>query len=173
LGIVGLGRIGSDVARIGKAFGMNTIAWSQNLTPARAMEVGVTWVGKQDLFRGSDIISIHLALSERTRGVVGPDEFAAMKPSARLINTSRGPIVDEDALIAALTSGMIASAALDVYDREPLPPEHPLRTLPNVLATPHIGYVTDDLYRTFYGDAAASIASWLDEQSRHSPGSTG
>jgi phosphoglycerate dehydrogenase-like enzyme len=167
LGIVGLGRIGSEVARIGKAFGMNTIAWSQNLTLARAMEVGVTWVGKQDLFRGSDIVSIHLALSERTRGVVGPDEFAAMKPSARLINTSRGPIVDEDALIAALTSGMIASAALDVYDREPLPAEHPLRTLPNVLATPHIGYVTDDLDRTFYGDAAASIASWLDEQEPH------
>jgi phosphoglycerate dehydrogenase-like enzyme len=167
LGIVGLGRIGSEVARIGKAFGMNTIAWSQNLTLARAMEVGVTWVGEQDSFRGSDIISIHLALSERTRGVVGPDEFAAMKPSARLINTSRGPIVDEDALIAALTSGMIASAALDVYDREPLPAEHPLRTLPNVLATPHIGYVTDDLDRTFYGDAAASIASWLDEQEPH------
>lgn len=172
LGIVGLVRIGSEVAHIGKAFGMHTIAWSQNLTPARAMEVGVTWVGKQDLFRGSDIISIHLALSERTRGVVGPDEFAAMKPSARLINTSRGPIVDEDALIAALTSRMIASAALDVYDREPLPPEHPLRTLPNVLTSPRIGYVTDDLYRTFYGDAAASIASWLDEQSRPSPGST-
>jgi phosphoglycerate dehydrogenase-like enzyme len=106
-------------------------------------------------------------LSERTRGVVGPDEFAAMKPSARLINTSRGPIVDEDELIAALTSGMIASAALDVYDREPLPAEHPLRTLPNVLTTPHIGYVTDDLYRTFYGDAAACIASWLDEQAPH------
>lgn len=170
LGIVGLGRIGSEVAQIGKVFGMHTIAWSQNLTPARATEVGVTWVGKQDLFRQSDIISIHLALSERTRGVVGADELATMKPSARLVNTSRGPIVDEDALIAALTSGAIASAALDVYDREPLPPGHPLRTLPNALTTPHIGYVTDDLYRTFYADAAASIASWLDEQSRHAPG---
>jgi phosphoglycerate dehydrogenase-like enzyme len=164
LGVLGLGRIGSEIARIGAAFGMDIIAWSQNLTPERAQVAGATPVSKEELFARSDVLSIHLVLSERTRGLVGGAEIAAMKPTAWLVNTSRGPIVDEEALISALRSQSIAGAALDVFDTEPLPAGHALRTLPNVLATPHIGYVAEDLYRTFYGDAAASIEKWLDTQ---------
>jgi phosphoglycerate dehydrogenase-like enzyme len=162
LGVLGLGRIGSEIGRIGAAFGMDVIAWSQNLTPERAQVAGATPVSKEELFARSDVLSIHLVLSERTRGLVSGAEIAAMKPTAWLVNTSRGPIVDEEALISALRSQSIAGAALDVFDTEPLPAGHALRTLPNVLATPHIGYVAEDLYRTFYGDAAASIEKWLD-----------
>jgi len=167
LGVLGLGNIGGAVARIGLAFGMKVIAWSQNMTPQIAEEAGATLVTKDDLFRQADVVTIHLILSKRTRGLVGAAELALMKPTSRLINTSRGPIVDERALIDALTSRAIAGAALDVFDAEPLPDDHPFRTLDNVLATPHIGYVAENLYRTFYGGAAASIAAWLSA----SPGS--
>lgn len=162
LGIVGLGNIGKEVARIGLAFGMKVIAWSQNLTEEKASAAGATFVDKQTLFRAADIVTVHLVLSGRTRGLVGKPELALMKPTARLVNTSRGPIVDEAALIEALQARRIAGAAVDVFDDEPLAPDHPFRKLENVLATPHIGYVTEDLYRTFYGDAAANITKWLE-----------
>lgn len=162
LGIVGLGNIGKEVARIGLAFGMKVIAWSQNLTEEKASAAGATFVDKQTLFREADVITVHLVLSGRTRGLVGAAELALMKPTARLVNTSRGPIVDEVALIVALQARRIAGAAVDVFDDEPLAPDHPFRKLENVLATPHIGYVTEDLYRTFYGDAAANITKWLE-----------
>jgi len=157
LGVVGLGNIGREVARIGLAFGMKVIAWSQNLTEAKASAAGATLVGKQTLFHEADVV-----LSGRTRGLIGAPEFALMKPNARFVNTSRGPIVDEAALIEALQARRIAGAAVDVFDVEPLPPDHPFRKLDNVLATPHIGYVTEDLYRTFYADAAVNIATWLE-----------
>ena len=162
LGVIGLGNIGKEVARIALAFGMTVIAWSQNLTKEIASAAGATLVDKDALFRQADIVTIHLILSRRTVGLVGAAELALMKPTARLINTSRGPIVDEAALIEALQARRIAGAALDVFDAEPLPADHPFRRLDNVLATPHIGYVTEELYRTFYGDAAASIAAWLE-----------
>ena len=161
LGVLGLGRIGSEMARIGTAFGMDVIAWSQNLTPDRAQAGGAEWVSKEELFGRSDVLTIHLVLSDRTRGLVNAADLAAMKPTSWLVNTSRGPIVDEKALIDALTSRSIAGAALDVFDTEPLPAGHPLRTLSNVVATPHIGYVAEDLYRTFYEDVVASIEAWL------------
>jgi phosphoglycerate dehydrogenase-like enzyme len=164
LGVVGLGNIGREVARIGLAFGMNVIAWSQNLTQETASAAGATLVDKQTLFQEADIVTIHLVLSRRTTGLIGAPELALMKPTARLINTSRSPIVDQSALIEALRARRIAGAAVDVYDAEPLPADHPFRKLDNVLATPHIGYVTEDLYRTFYGDAAANIAAWLEKQ---------
>ena len=163
LGILGLGRIGTRVAEIGRAFGMDVIAWSQNLTEEKAREAGATLVSKEELFRLSDVLTIHLVLSQRTRGLVGQPELALMKPSARLINTSRGQIVSEDALVAALTNRQIAGAALDVFDREPLPPDHPYRTLPNVLATPHIGYVSEDLYRIFFTDTVGQLRQWLEQ----------
>ena len=144
LGIAGLGRVGGQVARIGLAFGMKIIAWSQNMTPEIAAAAGATMVPKSELFRQADIVTIHLILSKRTRGIIGAAEFEVMKPAARLINTSRGPIVDEAALIAALQSRSIAGAALDVFEQEPLPAGHPFRSLDNVLATPHIGYVRED-----------------------------
>ena len=162
LGVVGLGRVGGQVARIGLAFGMKIIAWSQNMTPEVAAAAGATMVPKSELFRQADIVTIHLVLSKRTRGLIGAAEFEVMKPAARLINTSRGPIVDEAALIAALQSRTIGGAALDVFDQEPLPAGHPFRSLDNVLATPHIGYVGEDLYRTFFQDVVASISAWLD-----------
>jgi phosphoglycerate dehydrogenase-like enzyme len=162
LGVVGLGNVGREVARIGLAFGMKVIAWSQNLTEEKASAAGASLVDKQTLFREADIVTVHLVLSHRTRGLIGAPELALMKPTARLVNTSRGPIVDEAALIEALKARRIAGAAVDVFETEPLPGDHPFRKLDNVLATPHIGYVTDDLYRTFYGDAAASIAKWLE-----------
>jgi phosphoglycerate dehydrogenase-like enzyme len=160
LGVVGLGRVGGAVARIGLAFGMKVIAWSQNLTMEAATAAGASLVTKEQLFRQADIVTIHLVLSKRSRGLVGAAEFALMKSSARLINTSRGPIVDEHALVASLRARAIAGAAVDVFDTEPLPVGHPLRSLDNALATPHIGFVGEDLYRTFYGDAAATIAAW-------------
>jgi phosphoglycerate dehydrogenase-like enzyme len=166
LGLLGLGRVGSAVANIGRAFGMNVIAWSQNLTSERALASGVKLVSKEALFRTADFLSIHVRLSPRTRHLVGQAEFAQMKPASRLINTSRGPIVDEAALLKSLTSGQIAGAAVDVYDIEPLGNPHPLRELPNVLATPHIAYVTDELYRTFYGDTVQNIVRWVEKSRR-------
>ena len=162
LGVIGLGNIGKEVARIALAFGMTVIAWSENLTSEVASAAGATLVDKDALFRQADFVTIHLILSRRTSGLVGAAELALMKPTAWLINTSRGPIVDQAALIEALQARRIAGAALDVFDVEPLPADHPFRRLDNVLATPHIGYVTQELYRTFYGDAAASIAAWLE-----------
>jgi len=166
LGVLGLGNIGSQVARIGRAFGMDVIAWSQNMTPEIAEAAGAKLVSKEELFRRADIVTIHLVLSRRTRGLVGAAELGLMKPTARLINTSRGPIVDEASLIHVLRSRAIAAAAIDVFNEEPLSPEHPFRTLDNVLATPHIGYVTEDLYRTFYGDVASTISEWLDKNAQ-------
>ena len=161
LGILGLGHIGTEIARLGTAFGMDVVAWSQNLDAATATAAGATLVSKDELFRQSDTLTIHLKLSERSRGLVGADERALMKPTSWLVNTSRGPIVDESALVAALTDRAIGGAALDVFDTEPLPVDHPLRSLPNALVTPHIGYVAANLYRTFYGDVVASITEWL------------
>src|SRR6266404_5510480 len=161
LGVVGLGNIGSEVARIGLAFGMEVIAWSQNLTADKAQACGARLVSKEELFRGADILTIHLVLSERTKGLVGAAELRAMKRSARLVNTSRGPIVDETALIEVLRERRIAGAALDVFDIEPLPADHPFRSLDNVLSTPHIGYVARDLYRIFFGDTVRNITRWL------------
>jgi phosphoglycerate dehydrogenase-like enzyme len=162
LGVLGLGRIGSQVARIGSVFGMNLIAWSQNMTPEVAKATGATLVSKDELFEQADILTIHLVLSSRTRGLVGAAELQRMKPSAWLINASRGPIVDEQALISVLKNKQIAGAAIDVFDIEPLPPSHPFRTLDNVLATPHIGYVSQSLYKTFYEDTVSNIRKWLD-----------
>ena len=162
LGILGLGRIGSQVARIGSAFGMDLIAWSQNMTPETAQAAGATLVSKGALFENADILTIHLVLSRRTRGLVGVAELERMKPTARLINTSRGSIVEEQALLSALKNKHIAGAAIDVFDQEPLPPDHPFRTLDNLLATPHIGYVSQDLYKTFYEDTVSNIRKWLD-----------
>ena len=162
LGIVGLGGIGSKVAKVGMAFGMNLIAWSQNLTAERAAAAGATLVSKEELLRQADVVSIHLVLSERTKGLIGASELALMKPTARLVNTSRGPIVQEAALIQALASHRIAGAAIDVYDTEPLPLDHPYRNMPNLLATPHIGYVSRGLYERFYRDTVSNIIAWLD-----------
>jgi phosphoglycerate dehydrogenase-like enzyme len=166
LGVLGLGNIGGAVARIGKAFGMQVIAWSQNLTEERAAEAGAVLLSKEELFKRSDILTIHLVLSNRTRGLVGAKELALMKPTARLVNTSRGPIVIDADLIAALQSGKLAGAALDVFDQEPLPADHPYRSLSNLLATPHIGYVSRDLYARFYQDTVNNIRQWLDRQDR-------
>jgi phosphoglycerate dehydrogenase-like enzyme len=165
LGILGLGRVGSEVARIALAFGMDVIAWSQNLTPELAKSHGARWVSKEELLRQSDILTIHLVLSDRTRGLVGAPEFRLMKQSARLVNTSRGPIVQEAALLEALREGRIAGAAIDVFDSEPLPRDHPFRCLENVLATPHIGFVSRELYKAFYQDSVDNIAKWLDKGS--------
>lgn len=162
IGIVGLGRIGSVGARIAQAFGMNVIAWSSNLTPEKAAAAGARYVGKEELFRQADIVTVHLILSQRSRGIIGAAEFELMKPTAWFVNTSRGPLVDEAALIDVLTRKRIAGAALDVYDVEPLPPEHPFRTLPNVLATSHVGFVTRATYDVFYRDTVKNIVAWLD-----------
>jgi phosphoglycerate dehydrogenase-like enzyme len=161
LGILGLGRLGTKMAQIAKAFDMNVIAWSQNLTNETAAAAGATRVDKATLFAEADFITIHYKLGERSRGLVGAAELALMKPTAYLVNTSRGPIVDTDALIAALTEGRIAGAGIDVYDAEPLPPDHPIRTCPRTLLTPHLGYVTDGTYRAFYGEIVESLESWL------------
>lgn len=162
LGLLGLGRVGRRMAEYAAAFGMEVIAWSQNLTEQDAASVGARRVEKAALFESSDVVSIHLVLSERTRGLVGPAELALMKPHAYLINTSRGPIVDEASLMAALESGRIAGAGLDVYDAEPLPKDHRLRLLPNVTLTPHLGYVTREMLGAFYADTVESVVAWLD-----------
>jgi phosphoglycerate dehydrogenase-like enzyme len=164
LGVVGLGNIGGQVARIGLAFDMKVVAWSQNMSRETAEAAGATLVTKDELFRQADVVTIHLILSDRTRGLFGSADLALMKPTAWLINTSRGPIVDEAALVQALKLRAIGGAALDVFDAEPLPSDHAFRTLDNVLATPHIGYVGEDLYRTFFQDAATTIGAWLDEK---------
>ena len=160
LGVLGLGRLGSQVARIGQAFDMRVVAWSENLTPERAAEAGATWVPRDELFATSDVLTVHLKLSERTTGLVGAAELAAMKPSAVLINTSRGPIVDQDALVTALTAGTIAGAGLDVFDVEPLPVGHPLRAVPNTVLLPHLGYVTERSYRTMFEQVVEDIEAW-------------
>jgi phosphoglycerate dehydrogenase-like enzyme len=170
LGLLGLGNIGSAVARIGKAFGMNLIAWSQNLTAERAAAVDAVLVPKEKLFQQADVITIHLVLSRRTRGLVGAPELRLMKRTARLVNTSRGPIVDEAALVDVLRKGEIAGAAIDVFDQEPLPSNHPFRQLPNVLATPHIGYVSRGLYQRFYQDTVENIREWLDAKAASTSG---
>jgi phosphoglycerate dehydrogenase-like enzyme len=160
LGVLGLGRLGSSVARIGQAFGMTTIAWSQNLTPEKAAGHGVHAVTKEQLFAESDVLSIHVVLSERTRRLAGAAELRSMKPTAFLVNTSRGPVIDEDALVDTLRERRIRGAAIDVFGTEPLPADHPLRSLPNALLTGHVGYVTRELYETFYQDAVADIAAF-------------
>jgi phosphoglycerate dehydrogenase-like enzyme len=160
LGLLGLGRIGSRMARYAQAFDMPVIAWSQNLTEAAASAIGVRRVEKDALFAQADVLSIHLQLSDRTRGLVTARELALMKPTAYLVNTSRGPIVDEAALIAALRNGSLAGAGLDVFDQEPLPADHPLRHLAKVTATPHLGYVTRETLRAFYADMPEAIAAY-------------
>jgi phosphoglycerate dehydrogenase-like enzyme len=162
LGLLGLGRTGKRVAEYAKVFGMEVIAWSQNLTEETAAAAGARRVEKAALFESSDVVSIHLVLSERTRGLVGEPELALMRPHAYLINTSRGPIVDEAALLAALQTGRIAGAGLDVFDVEPPPADHPLRRLPNVTLSPHLGYVTREMLAAFYSDSIEAVVAWLD-----------
>jgi phosphoglycerate dehydrogenase-like enzyme len=162
LGILGLGKLGSEVARVGKAFQMEVIAWSQNLTDTHAASLGAARVEKDELFQRADFVTIHLILSKRTRGLITSHELGLMKSTACLINTSRGPIIDESALIAALSNRKIAGAALDVYDEEPLPDNHPLRKLDNVVLTPHLGYVTIENYRKCYSDAVDDIRAFLE-----------
>jgi phosphoglycerate dehydrogenase-like enzyme len=160
LGVVGLGHQGQQVAHIGRAFGMKVVAWSQNLDPEAARKAHAKAVSKEELFSSSDVVTVHYKLSPRSEGLVGAAELALMKPSAYLVNTSRGPLVDSAALLAALRSGSIAGAALDVYDIEPLPLADPLRSAPNVVLTPHLGYVTEETYQVFYGDAAEDIVAF-------------
>lgn len=162
LGIVGLGKIGQRVAHIAQAFGMSVIAWSPNLTEERASAAGITKVDKRELFAQSDIVTLHMVLSDRSAGIVGPDEFAAMKPDAYLINTSRGPLINESALLDVLQDKKIAGAGLDVYWSEPLDPTHPLLALDNVTLTPHLGYVVEESFRAFYRDTVEAIEGWLD-----------
>ncbi|MFH1806729.1 MAG: D-2-hydroxyacid dehydrogenase family protein [Pseudomonadota bacterium] len=161
LGIIGLGRLGEKVATIAQAFGMNIIAWSENLTAERCAKLGVTLASKQDLLRQSDFITIHQRLSDRTIGLIRADELHLMKPTAFLINTSRGPIVDWQALLIAVEKGQIAGAGIDVYDAEPLPHDHPLRGSDKLLLTPHLGYVTRGTWDVFYGQTAEAISAWL------------
>lgn len=160
LGILGLGSIGQKVAQFAQVFGMRVIAWSENLTPERAAQSGVTWVSKRELFEQADVLTVHLVLSDRSRGLVDAEALGWMKPSAHLVNTARGPIVDEQALVHALETGRLAGAALDVYAEEPLPVDHPFRRLPNVLATPHVGYVSQQNYRQFYSQMIENIHAW-------------
>ena len=161
LGVLGLGTLGSRVARIGRAFEMDVVAWSQNLTAERAAAVGARLVDRDELLGRADVVTIHLVLSERTRGLIGARELALMRKTAYLVNTSRGPIVEEPALIRALETGAIAGAGLDVYDEEPLPRDHPFRRLPNTVITPHLGYVTEETYRIFYDDALEDVRAYL------------
>ena len=162
LGVLGLGKLGARAAGVGKAFGMKVIAWSQNLTPERCKEVGVEYSSKDDLFRNADIITIHLVLGDRTRGLVGPKELGLMKKTAFLVNTSRGPIIDEKALLDALNKKQIAGAGLDVFDVEPLPLDHPYRRMDNVVITPHLGYVSQQNYEKYYPDIVDNIRGFLD-----------
>jgi D-3-phosphoglycerate dehydrogenase len=162
LGIIGLGKLGTRVARIANAMDMKVIAWSQNLTPEKAKEAGATLVSKDDLFRQSDFITVHVQLSARTKGLVGAAELALMKPTAFFINTSRGPVADEKAIEAALRGNKIAGAAIDVYNEEPLALDHPFRKLDNIVITPHLGYVTAENYKRFYGQMVENVRAWLD-----------
>jgi len=161
LGVVGLGRIGTQVAKVGQAFGMDVVAWSQNLTGERAAEHGVRRVERDELFATADVVTVHLLWSRRTRGLITADDFALMKHTAVFVNTSRGPIVDETALIDVLREGRIAGAGIDVYDQEPLPPDHPLRELRRAVLTPHLGYVTRGTYEVFYREAVEDVAAFL------------
>ncbi|MFJ8777237.1 D-2-hydroxyacid dehydrogenase family protein [Streptomyces microflavus] len=163
LALLGLGKIGSRVAQVGRAFGMEVVAWSQNLTEERAQEVGTALAAsKEELLEAGDFVSVHLALSDRTRGLIGAAELARMRPTAYLVNTSRAAVVDQEALLAALYAGTIAGAGLDVFDVEPLPAGHPMRTAPRLLATPHLGYVSRANYATYYGQAVENIRAFLD-----------
>jgi D-3-phosphoglycerate dehydrogenase len=162
LGVLGLGKLGARTAKIAQAFGMKVIAWSQNLTPEKCKEAGVDHVSKEDLFRQADFVTIHVILSQRTRGLVGAKELGLMKPSAYIINTSRGPIIDEAALLAALRETKIAGAGLDVFDVEPLPTDHPLRKLDNVVLTPHLGYVATQNYRAYFAGVVDDIRAFLE-----------
>lgn len=162
LGVIGLGRIGSQIADVGNAFRMKVIAWSPNMTAEHAAECGATLATKDELLSQSDVVTLHVVLSDRSRGMIGAAELALMKPGAYLINTSRGPLVDEAALIEVLENKRIAGAGLDVFDIEPLPLEHPFRRLPNTVITPHLGYVSSDLYKVFFGIAVDDIRAWLD-----------
>ncbi|TCZ66861.1 D-2-hydroxyacid dehydrogenase family protein [Roseicella aquatilis] len=161
LGVVGLGNLGSRVARVGAAFGMRVIAWSQNLTPERAAAAGAEAVGKERLLAEADVVTLHLILSERSRGIIGAADLARMQPSAILVNTSRGPLVEQDALIAALRERRIAGAGIDVFDQEPLPRDHPLLSAPNTVLTPHLGYVTEENYRAYFTGAVEAIEGYL------------
>ncbi|MFO0578776.1 MAG: D-2-hydroxyacid dehydrogenase family protein [Polyangia bacterium] len=161
LGVIGVGKLGSRVARIGAAFGLRVLGWSPNLTPEAAAAAGALRVDKQTLLRESDVVTLHLVLSERSRHTLAAADLALMKPSAFLINTSRGPLVDQEALLAALLAGRIAGAALDVYDEEPLPAGHPLLAAPNTLLTPHLGYVTEQNYRAYFSGAVAAVHAYL------------
>ena len=162
LGVIGLGKLGQRVAGVAKALGMKVIAWSQNLTPDKCREAGVDYAAKEDLFRNADIITIHLVLSDRSRGLVSAKELGLMKKTSYLINTARGPIVDEKALIAALQSKSIAGVGLDVFDVEPLPLDHPFRQMDNVVITPHLGYVSEQNYRGYFQGVVEDIRAWLD-----------
>jgi D-3-phosphoglycerate dehydrogenase len=161
LGVVGLGKLGAKVSGLAKAFGMNVIAWSQNLTPERCKEVGVGYATKEELFATADIITIHMVLSQRSRGLVGGSDLARMKPTSYLVNTARGPIVDETALLETLQARKIAGAAVDVFSIEPLPVDHPFRKLDNLVLTPHLGYVTEESFRAHYGQMVEGIDSWF------------
>ncbi|MBA2730169.1 MAG: D-2-hydroxyacid dehydrogenase family protein [Euzebyaceae bacterium] len=161
LGVIGMGRLGSRVAAFGKAFGMRLLAWSTNLDPAAAAAVGAEAVSKQTLLADADVVTLHLRLSDRTRGIIGAADLATMRPTAYLVNTSRGPLIDEQALVQALRAGQIAGAGLDVFETEPLPLNHPLRCMPNVVVTPHLGYVSTGSYATYYREAVEDIAAWL------------
>src|SRR3954462_8382355 len=161
LGIVGLGKLGSKVAKLAQAFGMNVIAWSPNLTPERCKEVGVGYVTKEELFSTADIVTIHVVLSQRSRGLVGAADLARMKPGAYLVNTARGPIVDEAALLQTLQQKKIAGAAVDVFSVEPLPVDHPFRKLDNIILTPHLGYVTEETFRAHYSQMVEGIDGWF------------
>jgi phosphoglycerate dehydrogenase-like enzyme len=161
LGVVGLGKLGNKVSRLAQAFGMNVIAWSPNLTAERCREVGVTYASKEELFRTADVVTIHVVLSQRSRGLVGREDLARMKPTAYLVNTARGPIVDEQALLETLQQKKIAGAAVDVFSVEPLPVDHPFRTLDNMVLTPHLGYVTEDSFRGHYRQMVECIEAWF------------
>ena len=160
LGVVGLGKLGARAAKVGLALGMKVVAWSTNLTEERAAEVGVTRVDKATLLATADVVTLHLILSERSRGIIGAADLAQMKPTAFIVNTSRGPLIDQDALIAALKAGTVAGAGIDVYDSEPLPPGHPMLSAPNTMLTPHLGYVTQQNYRAYYEGAVAAVAAF-------------
>src|ERR1700710_820540 len=161
LGIVGLGKLGSKVAKLAQAFGMNVIAWSPNLTPERCKEVGVGYASKEELFATADIVTVHVVLSQRSRGLVGRDDLARMKPTAYLVNTARGPIVDEAALLETLQQRRIAGAGIDVFSVEPLPVDHPFRKLDNIVLTPHLGYVTEEGFRNHYTQMVEGIDAWF------------
>jgi phosphoglycerate dehydrogenase-like enzyme len=162
LGVAGIGKLGTLVAGYGRAFGMNVLGWSKNNTPERSRDIGVGFAASLDeLLAQSDVVSLHLTLTTETKGIIGRRELSLMRPGAVLVNTSRGSLVNEGALIHALREGSIGGAALDVFETEPLPADHPFRTLPNVVATPHLGYVTEETYRIYYGDAVESISAWL------------